>query len=176
MGLTWLFPATTSLLHPSGSCGGSWPGRFSGSGVPSRGICLGRLCLICSSTVILKRLRRRSVSARRLQSPSRLLPRSSLDPPRRTGVARRALPFRTGPLMVNLSLLQLSKLPKLLQLPLYLLQLLPPLSKSQKTGPLRLRLVTGPHSLDLLLERPTPGEDPTSGRVEAIYFVMLCLE
>merc|ERR1712098_678110 len=127
-------------------------------------------------TVILKRLRRRSVSGRRLPSPSRLLPRSSLGLPRRTGVARRALPFRTGPLMANPWLLQLSQLPKLLQLLLYLLQLLPPLSKSQKTGPLRLGPVTGLHSRDLLLERPTPGEDPTSGRVEALYFVMLCLE
>merc|ERR1712098_675180 len=176
MGLTWLFPAITSLLHPSVLCGGSWPGRFSGSGVPSRGICLGRLCLICSSTVILKRLRRRSVSARRLLSLSRPLPRRSLDPPRRTGVARRALLFRTGPLMGNPLLLQLSQLPKLLRLLLYLLQLLPLLSRSQKTGPLRLRPVTGLHSRDLLLERLTPGEDPTSGRVEALYFVMLCLE
>merc|ERR1712025_747072 len=131
---------------------------------------------ICSSTVILKRLRRRSVSARRLPSPSRLLPRSSLDPPRRTGVVRRALPSRTGPLMANPWLLLLSQLPKLLQLPLYLLQLLPPLSRSLKTGPLRLRPVIGLHSRDLPLERLTPGEDPTSGRVEALYFVMLCLE
>merc|ERR1719481_1579010 len=135
-----------------------------------------RLCLICSSTVILKRLRRRSVSARRLLSLSRLLPRNSLAPPRRTGVARRALLSRTGPLMANPWLLQLYPLPKLLQLLPYLLQLLPPLSRLQKTGPLRLRPVTGQHSRDLLLERPTPGEDPTSGRVDALYFVMLCLE
>merc|ERR1711879_837378 len=91
------------------------------------------------------------------------------DPPRRTGVARRALLSRTGPLMAN-PWLQLFPLPKLLQLLPYLLQLLPPLSRSLKTGPLRLRPVIGLHSRDLLLERPTPGEDPTSGRVEALYF------
>merc|ERR1712098_405329 len=94
------------------------------------------------------------------------------DPPRRTGVARRALLFRTGPLMVNPWQPQPSPLLKQLQLLLYLLQLLPPLSRSQKTGPLRLRPVTGLHSRDLLLERQTPGEDPTSGRVEALYFVI----
>merc|ERR1712058_136027 len=110
----------------------------------------------------LRRQRRRSVSARKpLRSLSSWPPRSSLLPPRRTGVARRATRCRTGLLMVSLLLPPQLLLPSpLLPLQLLLFQHLPSLlSRLLTTGQHRLRTATG----QLSPVKPTPGEDPTSG-------------
>merc|ERR1712203_1050364 len=105
--------------------------------------------------------------------------RSLLLLPRRTGVVRRPLLYKIGPLTDSLPQLLL-QLP--LQLPLLLLlQQLPQLqvyqhlllllSRLPMTGPLRLRPVTGQHSLQGM---QTPGAGLASGEVVLLPHVVTC--
>merc|ERR1719516_566512 len=128
--------------------------------------CLGKSCLTCSSTESLRRLRRRIERELRLPLSLNWWPKllTLLQLLRKNGVLTKV--YLIG--LLTASLLQPHPL-----LPQLLLQLLPLLSRCQKTGLHKLRQATGLLSQHLRLLVAIPGEVPVNGRASSIQHVMV---